>query len=72
MEKEKIKREIVQYLIRFPNAQDSIEGIAHWWVNDDEKKVEGVIVELVEEKILKNRECALKPVSGLMNFVDKD
>ena len=72
MEKEKIKRKIVQYLIRFPNARDSVEGIAHWWLNDDEKEVEGVITELVEEKILKKRECALKSVYGLMNFANKD
>lgn len=30
--KEEIAREILQYLINNPHAEDSLEGIARWWL----------------------------------------
>ncbi len=65
MKSERIKNKILKYLISFPHAQDSIEGIACWWVQDDENEVETVITELVGEKKLQKREVALKSVYGL-------
>jgi hypothetical protein len=72
MKSEGIKNKIIQYLISFPHAQDSIEGIARWWVEGDENEVESVITELVHEKILQKREVALKSVYGLTNPANKE
>ncbi|MEM2983436.1 MAG: hypothetical protein QXH17_09790 [Candidatus Bathyarchaeia archaeon] len=62
MDRNSIRKEILEYLARFPNAQDSLEGIAKWWVQSDEKDVEMVLCELVRERIMIKKECALKAV----------
>ena len=67
MHRRKIREEIMAYLLRFPNAQDSIEGIAQWWVQENEKEIEPVLSELVQEQILGKKECALRTVYFLLN-----
>jgi hypothetical protein len=69
MERERIRKEILKYLARFPNAQDSLEGIAKWWVQSNEKDVESVLCELVRERIILKKEYALKTVYSLSDKV---
>lgn len=36
-----ITRKILRYLMRHPHAQDTVEGIAHWWLLEEQIR-EGV------------------------------
>ena len=55
--------EILEYLSRHPNGQDTIEGIIQWWVldvciRDWEPKISGAIAFLVEEGSLLKKTSA--------------
>ena len=52
--------EILDYLARHPDAQDTIEGILHWWVLDAcirkwTPKIEKTVDELVERGFLEQK-----------------
>jgi hypothetical protein len=52
--------EILEYLARHPNAQDTIEGILHWWVLDScirnwAPKIAETIAQLVERGYLEKK-----------------
>lgn len=43
---EDIKKQILQYLVRHPQAMDSVKGIAQWWIA--RQVIEGRIDEVFE------------------------
>jgi len=52
--------EILDYLARQPGAQDTIDGILHWWVLDScirswEPKIAKTIAKLVEQGFLEEK-----------------
>jgi hypothetical protein len=52
--------EILDYLARQPNAQDTIDGILHWWVPDArirnwEPKIAETVAQLVEQGFLEEK-----------------
>jgi hypothetical protein len=55
--------EILDYLARQPGAQDTIDGILHWWVLDAHirkwaPKIAKTVAELVEQGFLEQRRSA--------------
>lgn len=60
MDTNEIKIAILRYIAKRPNSQDSIEGIANWWlmrehIETNLKKIEAAVEGLVEEEILISR-----------------
>ena len=58
------------YLSRQPEAMDSLEGIAQWWImreyiRIERERVQTVLDELITEKILEQREISGKMVYKL-------
>jgi len=54
---ESIRREILDYLARHPQAQDTIEGIIEWWlleqrIVDSKIAIEKVLEKLVAESLV--------------------
>ncbi len=52
--------EILDYLARCPDAQDTIDGILHWWVLDAHirkwaPKIAKTVAQLVEQGFLENK-----------------
>jgi hypothetical protein len=52
--KNDISEEILNYLFKHPDANDTLEGISEWWVfsqriNCEMKRVKAAVVKLVEE-----------------------
>jgi hypothetical protein len=52
--------EILDYLARHPNAQDTLDGILHWWVLDAclkkwMPKVEETVMQLVEQGFVEEK-----------------
>ena len=55
--------EILNYLARHPDAQDTIEGILHWWVLDActrewAPRIADAVAQLVEEGSLEQKTTA--------------
>jgi len=55
--------EILDYLARHPDAQDTIDGILHWWVLDScirkwTPKIATTVKQLVEEGFLEQKPSA--------------
>src|ERR1700750_734295 len=55
--------EILDYLARHPDAQDTIDGILHWWVLDScirkwAPKIAETVAHLVEKGFLEERKSA--------------
>jgi hypothetical protein len=55
--------EILDYLSRHPDAQDTIDGILHWWVLDScirkwAPKIAETVAHLVEKGFLEERTSA--------------
>jgi hypothetical protein len=58
-----IADEILAYLIRHPEAQDTLEGITEWWLLEQRirsavAEVDGALRNLVDDDLLVKRECA--------------
>ncbi len=58
---ESIRRAILAYLARHPQAQDTIEGIVEWWlleqrIVDTTREVEKVLDELAAENLVTRRQ----------------
>jgi Fe2+ or Zn2+ uptake regulation protein len=50
-------RRILSYLLRHPNAQDTLEGIAEWWIMEEQiyqkyREVDEALNILVEENLV--------------------
>jgi len=55
--------EILDYLATHPDAQDTIDGILHWWVLDAHirkwaPKIAGTVQQLVEQGFLEQKRSA--------------
>lgn len=55
-----LTREILSYLLEHPEAQDTVEGIAEWWILERSirrrlSEVQDALGELVERDLLKER-----------------
>jgi hypothetical protein len=55
--------DILAYLVKHPEAQDTLEGIAEWWLLEQRirhavTEVDGVLRELVGHDLLIMRQCA--------------
>jgi hypothetical protein len=53
--------EILDYLARQPDAQDTIDGILHWWVLDScirdwTPKIAKTVAQLVEQRFLEEKQ----------------
>ncbi len=46
---------ILDYFERHPQAKDTVEGIARWWVQDDPVEVRRVLEKLVQLKLVGKR-----------------
>jgi hypothetical protein len=58
-----IADEILAYLVRHPEAQDTLEGITEWWLLEQRirsavAEVDGALRNLVADNLLVKRECA--------------
>jgi len=49
---------ILDYFRRHPQAKDSVEGIARWWVNEDPVEVRRVLDQLVDKNLVAKRRNA--------------
>ena len=57
--------QILDYLRRHPQAKDSVEGIARWWVNADPLDVRRALDKLVELNLVeKNTKSAMELYSA--------
>jgi DNA-binding IclR family transcriptional regulator len=54
----KLAFKILDYLRRHPNAKDSVEGIADWWVGEDPSEVRRALETLVELRLVARRRSA--------------
>ena len=50
-----LKAKLVQYLEQYPEAKDTIMGIAQWWVSEKPDQVETVLEELVEKGLIEKK-----------------
>ena len=55
--------EILAYLVKHPEAQDTLEGITEWWLLEQRirsavAEVDGVLHNLVADDLLLKRQCA--------------
>lgn len=55
--REEISNAILHYLLRHPQAQDTLEGIVHWWlleerINQRTLEISEVVKVLVEQNLL--------------------
>ena len=48
VENSKLAFKILDYFRRYPQAKDTVEGIAKWWVQDDPVEVRRVLGKLVD------------------------
>jgi hypothetical protein len=58
-----IADEILAYLVRHPEAQDTLEGITEWWLLEQRirsavAEVDGALRSLVADDLLVTRQCA--------------
>jgi hypothetical protein len=47
--------QILSYLRKNPEAKDTVEGIAQWWVHEDVESVEKALRLLVAERVIENK-----------------
>lgn len=61
-EKRVLAARVLEYLTRYPNASDTLEGIARFWLRGDcpatSREMEEVMIELVDRGLVERR---LKP-----------
>ena len=58
-----IADEILAYLVKHPEAQDTLEGITEWWLLEQRirsavAEVDGALHNLVADDLLLSRQCA--------------
>jgi DNA-binding IclR family transcriptional regulator len=55
-EQSELASQILDYFRRHPQAKDSVEGIARFWVNADPVEVRRALDKLVDMKLVEKRE----------------
>ncbi len=55
-EQSKLERKLLRYLIDHPDARDTLEGIAKWWlleqeIREEKARVQEALAELVAKRI---------------------
>ena len=71
-EKSEIAQDLLRYLIEHPQAQDTLEGIAEWWIPDRRiesrtSKIREVLDELVAAGLILERQGPDSRVRYLIN-----
>jgi hypothetical protein len=71
-EKTQVTREILAYLAEHPDAADTLEGIAEWWLLEQQIKcsmthVQGAVDELVADGLLIKRSSEGLPAYFCLN-----
>ncbi len=61
MQKSHIAHKILQYLVKHPDAQDTLDGIVQWWISEQKIRtqigsVKKAIEELVAEDLIFERQ----------------
>jgi hypothetical protein len=46
---------ILNYLLDHPNAKDTLEGVAKWWVGEDEELAKEALIFLQKEEVVEKR-----------------
>ncbi len=64
-EESQLALQILDYLRRHPQAKDSVEGIARFWVNADPVEVRRALDRLVELKLVEKRANAATDLYGM-------
>src|ERR1043166_7858040 len=56
-----IEKELLAYLVRNPDAEDSMEGIRRWWLSAGDQysnlQLQSALDELVARKLMVARQC---------------
>ena len=60
------KNSIIDYLDRFPDAKDTPDGIALWWIQKTPEEVAEALRELISENIICEIDLGEKKVYGLL------
>jgi hypothetical protein len=58
VENSKLAFKILDYFRRYPQAKDTVEGIAKWWVQEDPTEVRRVLDKLVAMNLVGKRSNA--------------
>jgi hypothetical protein len=64
-----IEKEILAYLAENPNARDTVEGIAEWWLSKEtsiasKAELEGVLVKMAAQNLV----SAIKGADGRVHY----
>ena len=69
MLKSEITRKILTYLVDHPDAQDTLDGIVHWWLSEQEIKHEiGEVSEIVSELVKNELLLAHKSMNSRVHY----
>jgi hypothetical protein len=63
-EEEKLSREILSRLLRNPNAGDTLEGIATWWLDIDRRHLPLKTAAAALDILLKTGQIKARPLPG--------
>ena len=74
---EEISNAILQYLLRHPQAQDTLEGIVHWWLLEERihqrtLEISEVVKILVKKHLLIEKKLSNADVLYSLNTKKKD
>ena len=61
---------ILDYFRRHPQAKDSVEGIARFWVNADPDEVQRALDRLVEMDLIERRHKASMDLYSMMSVAE--
>jgi hypothetical protein len=69
--------EILDYLARHPDAEDTIDGILHWWVLDAclqkwAPKIAKTVEQLVEQGFLEQKICGWQRILPHLPAISRD
>ncbi len=61
MQKSQIAHKILQYLVKHPDAQDTVDGLVQWWISEQKIRIQignvkSAIAELIAEDLILERQ----------------